>query len=214
MRRLAAASQRQADATRRLVLASASPQRREILARLGLNFTVRPALIDELERGDPERAALQNALAKARASASSRTAGGAARDDEVLLGCDTLVWLEGRIYGKPADSREARATLRALSGKTHTVISGVAVLGAGDARTAVARTAVTFRALSDALLEWYVDGAEWRGRAGSYAIQGAGAALVRGVEGDFQNVVGLPLASLLDIYPALLSFHRKAPDVR
>jgi septum formation protein len=196
----------------RLVLASASPQRRAILDSLGLEFTVRPARVEELERGDAAQVALHNALQKARAS--SAQSDGAPVAGEVVLGCDTVVWLDGRMHGKPADERAARATLQALSGNTHTVISGVAVLGAGDPRTAVARTAVTFRWLSDALLDWYVSTAEWRGRAGGYAIQGAGAALVRSVDGDFQNVVGLPLASLLDIYPQLLRIHRKAPDVR
>jgi septum formation protein len=195
-----------------LVLASASPQRRAILQSLGLDFTVRPGSVEELERGDAAQVALHNALQKARAG--SAQAGGAPATDEVVLGCDTVVWLDGKMHGKPADERAARATLRALSGNTHTVISGVAVLGAGEPRTALARTAVTFRWISDELLDWYVSSAEWRGRAGGYAIQGAGAALVRSIDGDFYNVVGLPLASLLDIYPQLLRIHRKAPDVR
>ncbi|HEV2979873.1 MAG TPA: Maf family protein [Solirubrobacteraceae bacterium] len=196
----------------RLVLASASPQRRAILESLGLDFTVRPAHVDELERGDAAQVALHNALQKARAGGAHVNSAPAAHD--VVLGCDTVVWLDGQIHGKPADERAARATLRALSGNTHIVVSGVAVLGAGEPRTAVARTAVTFRWLSDELLDWYLSSAEWRGRAGGYAIQGAGAALVRSVDGDFYNVVGLPLVSLLDIYPQLLSFHREAPDVR
>jgi septum formation protein len=91
-----------------------------------------------------------------------------------------------------------------MSGTTHTVVSGVAVLGAGEPRTAVARTAVTFRWLSRQLIEWYLASAEWRGRAGGYAIQGAGAALVQGVRGDYENVVGLPLALLLEMCPRLL----------
>jgi septum formation protein len=202
----------QATARPRLVLASASPQRRQILERLGLNFTVRPARVDELEQGEPAHVALHNALEKARAAsvrADDAPAGG-----EVVLGSDTVVWLGGHIYGKPADELAARATLEALSGRTHTVISAIALLGAGELRSAVARTAVTFRQLSGELLQWYLAGGEWRGRAGGYAIQGAGAALVRDVQGDFQNVVGLPLASLLDIYPQLLSLHGKTPGVR
>jgi septum formation protein len=171
--------------------------------------------VDELEHGEPEQVALQNALQKANAVAGAGAgAGGAASSGEVVLGCDTVVWLDGAIHGKPADERAARATLRGLSAKTHVVISGIAVLGAGEPRTATARTAVTFRELSQELLDWYVAGGEWRGRAGGYAIQRSGAALVRGVRGDFQNVVGLPLASLLDIYPQLLRVHRKAPGVR
>ena len=101
-----------------------------------------------------------------------------------MLGCDTLVALDGVIYGKPADESAARATLEALAGTTHEVLSGVAVLlGEEEERTAIARTAVTFRALDEALLDWYLATGEWRGRAGGYAIQGAGAALVRAWRG-------------------------------
>jgi septum formation protein len=187
-----------------LVLASASPQRRQILERLGVAFTVRPAHAEELERGEPGEIVLENALRKARAV---RRAG--AR--EAVLGCDTLVCLDGAIHGKPADQSAARRTLRSLSGATHEVFSGVAVLIGGgeraqdDERTAIARTAVTFRELDGPLLEWYLQRQEWRGRAGGYAIQGAGAALVRELRGDYENVVGLPLATLLELYPELLA---------
>ncbi len=192
-----------------LVLASSSPQRRAILERLGVSFTVRPAACPEIEQGDPGEVALENALRKARVARRLGTEG------EVVLGCDTLVALDGTIYGKPRDEQEARATLQALSGATHEVIRGVAVLlgGAGrtetdgsevSQRTALARTAVTFRALDEELINWSLQSGEWRGRAGGYAIQGTGAALIRRVEGDYENVVGLPLASLLDIYPELL----------
>jgi septum formation protein len=179
------------------VLASGSPQRRAILERLGVAFTVRPADVDELERGDPGEVALENALRKARAV--SRPDAG-----EIVLGCDTLVALNGAIYGKPADETIARATLRALGGATHEVVSGLALLLGGEERKAVARTKVAFRTLDEGMLDWYLATGEWRGRAGGYAIQGAGAALVRSVEGDYENVVGLPLASLLDIHPGLL----------
>ena len=159
---------------------------------------MRPTDVEELGQGDPGEVALENALRKARAVQRSGTA-------EVVLGCDTLVALEGTIYGKPRDEQEARATLKRLSGATHEVFSGLALLG-GDApvRTTVVRTAVTFRELGEGMLDWYLARGEWRGRAGGYAIQGAGAALVRGVEGDYENVVGLPLAALLDICPELL----------
>jgi septum formation protein len=182
-----------------LVLASGSPQRRAILERLGVPFTVRPSQAPELECGDPQDVVAQNALRKAHAA---RLPG--AR--EAVLGCDTIVVLDGVIYGKPRDDGAARATLQALSGATHEVVSGVALLLAGEPdRTAIARTAVSFRDLDERLLRWYLGTGEWRGRAGGYAIQGAGAALVRAVEGDYENVVGLPLARLLDVYPELLS---------
>ncbi len=160
---------------------------------------MRPSHVAELEGGDPERVAAENALRKARAA----QAPGAA---EMVLGCDTLVALDGAIYGKPADEDAARATLRALGGATHEVLSGLAVLMPdGEERMAIARTAVTFRAIGEALLDWYVARGEWRGRAGGYAIQGAGAALVRAIDGDYENVVGLPVAALLDICPELLA---------
>lgn len=168
-----------------------------MLTRLGVPFTVRPAEVHELEQGDPAEVVGENALRKARAAGRS-----GAR--EVVLGCDTLVALQGVVYGKPADESSARESLSALSGATHEVLSGLAVLLPGEERTAIARTAVTFRVLGEDLLDWYLATGEWRGRAGGYAIQGAGAALVRAVEGDYENVVGLPLATLLDLYPELL----------
>jgi septum formation protein len=185
--------------TRTLVLASSSPQRKAILERLGVVFTVRPTAVEELDRGDPREVALENALRKARA-AHEPGAGGAAA---LVLGCDTLVALDGTIYGKPRDEHAARATLRTLSGVTHEVVSGLALLLDEEERTAVACTAVTFRELDGELLDWYLSCGEWHGRAGGYAIQGAGAALVRAVQGDYENVVGLPVATLLDLCPEL-----------
>lgn len=189
-----------------LVLASGSPQRRAILARLGVAFTVRPPSgVEELTDGEPAALARENALRKARAARAHD-----ASANEVVIACDTVVALDGVVYGKPTDERAARATLTALSGATHEVLSGLVVVdgsaGAAGARelVAVARTRVSFRELPEKLLDWYLRTGEWRERAGAYAIQGAGAALVRAVEGDYENVVGLPLATLLAIYPQLL----------
>jgi septum formation protein len=165
-------------------------------------FEVRPSGVEELDRGDPAEVALENALRKARAACRPESS-------ELVLGCDTLVALDGVIYGKPEDEAAARETLRALAGATHEVVSGVALLSSGDGGqaplTATVRTAVSFRELDSAMMDWYVATGEWRGRSGGYAIQGAGAALVRRVEGEVENVVGLPLATLLDIYPGLLT---------
>lgn len=125
---------------------------------------------------------------------------------ELVLGVDTLVSKGAHIYGKPRDVEHARQTLSALSGVSHEVLSGLALLGPGGcARSALARTTVSFRELDEHLLDWYLATGEWRERAGAYAIQGAGAALVRAVSGDYENVVGLPLASLLDMCPDLLA---------
>jgi septum formation protein len=162
---------------------------------------VRPSGVEELDHGEPAEVALENALRKARAA---RRPG----RSELVLGCDTLVALDGVIYGKPEDEAAARRTLSALAGATHEVVSGVALLSTGDGAepplTVAVRTAVTFRELDSTLMDWYVATGEWQGRSGGYAIQGAGAALVRRVEGEVENVVGLPLATLLDIYPELL----------
>jgi nucleoside triphosphate pyrophosphatase len=166
-------------------------------------FTVRVSGVPEVERGDPREVAVGNALRKARAVRAAGT-------EETVLGVDTVVALDGAIYGKPADERQARATLAALSGATHRVIGGLALLG-GRERTATATTEVVFRDLDGELIEWYLATGEWQGRAGGYAIQGAGAALVREVRGDYENVVGLPLATLLDLYPDLLRKACKDP---
>jgi septum formation protein len=168
---------------------------------------VQPSEVAELEHGEPEGVALENALRKARAVRATRSAGGAPgmHAAEAVLGVDTLVALGGEIYGKPADEVQARATLLALSGATHRVISGVALLLGAEERTAVSCTEVSFRELGDGLLAWLLAKGEWRERSGGYAIQGASATLVREVRGDYENVVGLPLATLLDLYPELLN---------
>ncbi|HTX07164.1 MAG TPA: Maf family protein [Solirubrobacteraceae bacterium] len=180
----------------RLVLASRSPQRRAILEQLGIEFSVQVADIEELESGPPHEVALENAFRKASAIAPG--------DGELVLGVDTVVSLGTRLYGKPADAEQARATLSALAGRRHAVISGVCLIEDGRVRSAAAQTWVQFRALDEALIDWYLGSDEWRERAGGYAIQGRGAALVAGIEGDFLNVVGLPAATLLELAPDLL----------
>jgi septum formation protein len=125
-------------------------------------------------------------------------------DGELVLGADTEVALDEEIFGKPADEAGARAFLERLSGRTHVVWGGLAVRDAGELRTAVAATAVTFRTLAPADLDWYLAAGEWRERAGGYAIQGRGAALVAGIDGDFWNVVGLPVPELLELVPGIL----------
>jgi septum formation protein len=179
-----------------IVLASGSPQRRAILEQLGVEFSVQVTDVEELEDGPPHEVALENAYRKASAVSAS---GG-----ELVLGVDTVVSLGARLYGKPADADQARATLNALAGRRHAVISGICLIQNGDVRSAAAQTGVQFRALDERLIEWYLATGEWRDRAGGYAIQGRGAALVAGIEGDFLNVVGLPVATLLELAPALL----------
>lgn len=176
-----------------LILASRSPQRRAILEQLGVAFTVSAPEVEERSDGDPRDLVIENALRKARAVEGER-----------VLGVDTTVALEGRAFGKPADEEEAEAFLRRLSGRTHRVWSGLAIREAGSERTSTAATAVSFRELEPRHLDWYIASGEWRDRAGGYAIQGKGATLVRGIEGDYWNVVGLPLTALLDLMPDLI----------
>jgi septum formation protein len=196
-----------------LILASRSPQRRAILETLGVPFEVRPADIEEVAHGLPNEAARYNALAKARAAAGGGDEPGhllggeavSAAKHDIVLGVDTLVTLGHDIYGKPRDADRARGTLRALNGVTHTVVSGVAIIAGGSERVGLASTEVTFRRLDERTLDWYIASQEWRDRAGGYAIQGRGAALVERIRGDYTNVVGLPVALLLELVPDLLS---------
>ena len=123
----------------------------------------------------------------------------------LTLGADTLVAVDGDILGKPCDAAQAHGYLARLAGRTHQVVGGIALSRDGAITdTAVEITQVRFRPASPSLLDWYVSTGEWEGRAGGYAIQGAGAALVAGIEGDYLNVVGLPLQRLLDLLPDLL----------
>ena len=159
-----------------------------------MSFTVVVGDAPELDDGDPVAVAVENA----RRMAASVSA------DAPVLGVDTVVVLDGAIYGKPRDEAEARGTLARLSGRTHDVVSGIAVAEAGEIRAAHATTRVRFRDLDAAALDWYLATGEWRERAGGYAIQGRGAALVAGIEGDYLNVVGLPVQALLELLPGIL----------
>ncbi|MCO5316139.1 MAG: Maf family protein [Solirubrobacterales bacterium] len=182
----------------RIVLASGSPQRRELLGRLGLEFEVRVSGAEELVSGDPEELVVANALIKAGTVAGET-------GPELIIGCDTDVVCEGRILGKPADETEAREYLSRLSGREHRVLSGLAVLGPDPdrVRKGVAESRVRFRELDAPTIERYLASGEWRDRAGGYAIQGRGSALIAGVEGDIANVIGLPVGLLLRLVPEL-----------
>jgi septum formation protein len=181
-----------------LILASGSPQRRAILEQLGVAFEVVVSGVEELTSGPPEEVVLENAYRKATTVAGQRPG------DQLILGVDTEVALGQRVYGKPADAHGAHELLTLLSGRSHRVISGICVIDGGTARTAAAVTDVTFRDLDPRVIDWYVETGEWEGRAGGYAIQGRGAALVQRIEGDYLNVVGLPVSTLLDLAPGLL----------
>jgi septum formation protein len=166
-----------------LVLASTSPQRRAILEQLGLPFeVVAPSYAEEGD--DP----VEHAVGKAR-SVDGR--------DRPVLGVDTVVSCGDRVLGKPSGPDEAEAMLELLGGKTHEVVSGLCLRTPAWEATGRDVTRVTFRPLTPRDLAWYVCSGEWEGRAGAYAIQGRGAALVERVEGDYLNVVGLPAALLV-----------------
>jgi septum formation protein len=182
----------------RLTLASTSPQRKAILEQLRIPFeVVPPAYVEEdPPDADPVELVCRHAEGKAR---SVHTEG-------VTLGVDTTVVLDGRVYGKAADRDDARRILGELSGRTHTVVSGVCLLGAGDVVEHVA-TDVTFRPLGPELLDAYLESGEWEGRAGAYAIQGLGGRLVERIDGDYLNVVGLPGALLVSL------LERRAPNL-
>jgi len=183
-----------------LVLASASPRRAALLAAAGLPFEKAAVAVDEsLRPGEPVAdAALRLAREKARAAAAGRRAG------SVLAG-DTLVALEGRALGKPADARAARAMLAALSGRTHEVFSAAAVVRAHDGREAsgVARARVAFAALDESALAEYLAGGEWEGKAGAYALQGRAARFARVVEGEADTVIGLNVALVAQLLAQL-----------
>ena len=179
-----------------LVLASGSPRRRELLTTLGLSFIVDAADIDETELAgeDPPSYVVRLARTKAEHVAARHQRG------TIVIGADTTVELDGTILGKPSDSAHAGSMLAALSGRTHRVHTGTAVVVAGSSRDAWVKhstTDVEFRLLDQAAIERYVATGEPMDKAGAYAIQGLGGALVARVSGNVQNVVGLPLADLL-----------------
>ena len=155
--------------------------------------------VEEVEDGPGEEVALTNARRKARAGAQQ------ARPDEIVVAVDTVVSLDDTNWGKPATEKEARATLRALGGRTHEVISGVVV---GE-REATETTRVTFHELEDAVIDWYLATGEWRERAGGYAVQGHGGVLVRRIDGDYLNVVGLPVGRLAQLCGGFAAFLAK-----
>jgi nucleoside triphosphate pyrophosphatase len=179
-----------------IVLASTSPQRRAILEQLGIPFELAAPDFEELAE-DP----LELAAGKARSIAA---------DERPVLGVDTIVRCEGRVYGKPVDAGEAAAMLEALSGREHEVVSGLCLRTLAWEELRSETTRVVFRPLTPRDIAAYVAAGEWEGRAGGYAIQGRGAALVERIDGDYLNVVGLPAALLVRLlaerFPGLYGY--------
>jgi septum formation protein len=168
-----------------LILASTSPRRSAILEQLRIPFDVVPPVYEEVDE-DP----VAHAVGKARSVLD-------AAGDRPVLGCDTEVVCAGRVYGKPGGEADAEEMLESLAGKTHEVVSGLALITPAWEEVHREVTLVTFRPLDPRDLAHYVGSGEWEGRAGAYAIQGLGASLVERIEGDFLNVVGLPAALLV-----------------
>ncbi len=177
----------------RVVLASESPRRHELLTQIGVQFTVRVPDIDESPHPDEpaDRYVLRLASAKAAAVVGAT--------DDLVIAADTTVELDAKILGKPIDAADAASMLRSMSACTHMVHTGVAVRRGDHELAEVCTTLVTFVALDEATISWYVSTGEPMGKAGAYALQGAGGALVRDVQGSVSNVIGLPLHLVIDL---------------
>ncbi|WP_347338914.1 Maf family protein [Geovibrio thiophilus] len=177
----------------KIILASGSPRRRELMTRIGLNFQYVTSDIKEDLTDDPDfgHQAMRLAAMKAYNVANIY-------DEAYIIGADTIVVLDGVIYGKPTDAADAKNTLRALSGKQHKVITGVALVNKreGLCERFYESTDVYFRKYGDDFIDWYIETEEPFDKAGSYAIQGKGCLLVEKIEGDYDNVVGLPVSRL------------------
>lgn len=159
-----------------------------------MEFEIVVSGVEELSGGEPELEVVENARMKAQAIEAPG----------IAIACDTDVVLDGKALGKPADEAEARKYLERMSGRAHTVMSGLVVLADGEERSGLERTTVVFKKLSEAEIGRYVDFGEWRGRSGGYAIQTLGSTLVERVEGSVSNVVGLPVGLLVELAPELL----------
>jgi septum formation protein len=192
----------------RLILASASPRRAELLSQAGFRFGTMAVDIDErLKAGEaPEAYVRRLAIEKSASAQTAMEFGDAvpAEPDGTILGADTAVVVDGAILGKPADDDDARAMLGRLSGRTHEVLTGVSLRYKAREVGAVERTAVTFAVLRDEEADWYVQTGEGRDKAGAYAVQGLASRFVLRIDGSYSNVVGLPIAT---VYELLLSLH-------
>lgn len=171
-----------------MILASSSPRRRELLQQIGVRFRIQVQAVDETPGAGeaPDAYVARLALAKARAVA-------ALNSGSLVLGADTTVVLDNQLLVKPADDADARCMLRAMSGRTHEVLTAVALVQNAHEVVQVVRTAVTFCALTEAQIDAYIATGEPADKAGAYGIQGFGAVLVAGIHGSYSNVVGLPL---------------------
>jgi len=181
---------------RPLVLATASPARRRLVTDAGIAFTTQVVSIDETPANGEAVAAYVERLARAKADAAMPPS-----LDSIIVAVDTAIGMGKKIIGKPSDEAHARDILRELSGRTHEVLSAIALrdLASAQTRTTVTRTEVEFIRLTDRMIDWYISTGEWKGRAGAYAIQEKGATLVKSVKGCFTNVIGISMPALLEM---------------
>jgi septum formation protein len=176
----------------RLILASASPRRRELLAAAGFEFDVDVADVDERRHAGESPPAYVERVARAKTAVAS-----ARHADRPVIGADTVVVVDGDVLGKPGDSAAAEAMLLRLSGRAHEVLTGIAVAWQGSVTAAIERTTVWMRPLTDVEIGWYVASGEPMDKAGAYAIQGLASRFVTRIDGSYTNVVGLPVAALV-----------------
>ena len=191
----------------RLVLASASPRRADLLRAAGFRFEIVPPEVDEAVRDAESAADYVRRLAREKSSTvwTACLASGHDTHDLAVLGADTAVVVDGAILGKPADDREAASMLRRLSGRRHEVLTGVCVSSAAGERELVAATSVYVSDLSEVDIAWYVASSEGRDKAGAYAIQGLASRFIPRIEGSYSNVVGLPVDAVSSLLSALAS---------
>ena len=187
----------------RLILASASPRRAELLRAAGFDFEIRAVNLDERVRAGELPQEYVRRLAEQKSAAALDMAGRGRRvaqaeehgvDKIIVIGADTAVVVDGDILGKPGDAAEATSMLRRLSGRQHEVVTGVSLRGGPRAVIAVEATVVSFADLEDQEVDWYIRSGDWRDKAGAYAIQGLAGRFVNGIAGSYSNVVGLPVA--------------------
>lgn len=191
--------------SKKIILASGSPRRRELMDREGFEFTVITSKAEENYDPSLPPQEIAQSLAKLKAQAVASALPAQDLEDSIVIGADTIVALDGVIYGKPADASDACRMLRELSGKTHQVITGVCIICNKDAQAFAQSTNVNFKELSDSEIQEYVASGEPLDKAGAYGIQGLGGKLVDSIDGDFDNVVGLPIKTLAPKLRALMS---------
>lgn len=182
-----------------IILASASPRRRELLSGMGIEeFDIRPSSHEAPLRRDLPRTEAVALIASGKAEDIASGSG----PDDIVIAADTLVFLDGEPLGKPRDALDAARMLRALSGREHQVITGLAVIAGGVTYTDAVSTLVRFLPLTDEQIDWYISTGEPMDKAGAYGIQGKGGMLIQSISGDYYNVVGLPVSRLAGLLEA------------